>query len=142
LILKERIISVRKSIVVLSIFFIGVAVLFTYLTIAEPEYAYIPPDDKIKNKESVFLVDLDQETNVREQSEKEIIESGKRFFYQETFGNEVFFTDILGMFSGAFTIPNITRAIIQLKGQGTDNLKVQAAKTVMIGDRTIKKESY
>ncbi len=50
-----------------------------------------------------------------------------------------FFTDIMGVFDGAFTISNLAKAIIKLNGKGTDNLQVPAEKTMQIGDMTIKK---
>lgn len=60
-------------------------------------------------------------------------------FYAETFGNEVFLTDILGIVDGPFTIPNLMKAIVELGGKGTTNLRVELAKEVTIGGKTYKK---
>lgn len=64
---------------------------------------------------------------------------GRETFYKETFGNEVFLTDIMGIIDGPLTVTNIMKAIIQLRGRGTDNLRVEIAKDVNIGGKTFKK---
>jgi len=125
---------VRKTSIILSILFVCLVGAIAYFTIVGIEYAYVPPDSKVNTKESSSLNGISQLTNVQEETDTELIQTGKEFFYEETFGNEVFFSDIMGMFDGAFTIPNITRAIIELNGKGTDNLQVLAAKTVKVGD--------
>ena len=71
--------------------------------------------------------------------DEEFIELGREVFYQETFGNEVFMTDILGFLDGAITLPNLTRAILALRGEHTTNLRVALAKDVTIGDKSWKK---
>jgi hypothetical protein len=68
-----------------------------------------------------------------------LLQLGRETFYKETFGNEVFLTDILGILDGALTLPNITKAILQLKGQGTTNLQVELAQDVTFGDQAYKK---
>lgn len=60
-------------------------------------------------------------------------------FYKETFGNEVFLTDIMGIVNGPLTMMNIAKAVISLKGKGTTNLQVELAEDVTIGGRTYKK---
>lgn len=67
------------------------------------------------------------------------ISFGRDTFYRETFGNEVLFTDIMGVFNGAFTIPQLMKATLKLHGKGTHNLVVEAAKTVQVGGRTFQK---
>jgi hypothetical protein len=69
----------------------------------------------------------------------ELLNLGRTSFYEETFGNEVFLTDIVGLVNGALTIPNMTKAILRLKGQGTSNLQVELAEAVTIGEKTFKK---
>ncbi|WP_318503375.1 electron transport protein [Bacillus sp. T3] len=129
----------RKSIIIVLVLIVGVIGATLFLSITEPEFAYVPPDEKIKNHENSGIVKINQETNVQLENSEDAVQLGKKLFYQETFGNEVFFTDVLGLFNGTFTIPNITKAILKLKGNGTHNLKVEAAKTVKIGNRTIEK---
>jgi len=70
---------------------------------------------------------------------KEVLKLGRNLFYTETFGNEVFLTDIMGIVNGPLTVPNIMKAIVQLKGQGTSNLQVELADDVTVGDKTFKK---
>jgi len=130
---------VRKTSIILSILFVCLVGAIAYFTIVGIEYAYVPPDSNVNTKESHSLNGVRQLANVQKETDTELIKAGKNLFYEETFGNEVFFSDIMGMFDGAFTIPNIARAIIKLNGKGTDNLQVPAAKTVKVGDMTIKK---
>ncbi|MCZ8516301.1 electron transport protein [Paenibacillus filicis] len=70
-----------------------------------------------------------------------LLQLGKKAFYDETFGNEVFITDIVGAFDGPITLANVKKAIEELKGEGTDNLLVELDKTVTIGGHTFKKGS-
>lgn len=71
--------------------------------------------------------------------DEDLLRLGRQDFYTETFGNEVFITDILGILEGALTFPTLAKAIVQLKGQGTTNLQVELAKEVKIGKQTFKK---
>lgn len=68
-----------------------------------------------------------------------LIDLGKKAFYEETFGNEVFITDIMGAFNGPITLSNVKKAIEELKGEGTTNLQVELAKTVTIDGKTFRK---
>jgi hypothetical protein len=67
------------------------------------------------------------------------IRLGKKLFFEETFGNEVFFTDVMGLFNGPFTLGNLTKAVLKLHGKGTSNLKVEAAQSFHSGHVTIRK---
>lgn len=129
----------RVTVILLMLLLIGFAGVFVYVSVSEPEYAYIPSDDKISKQTSKNLPNILVEGNVQEEGSEEFVQLGKQLFYQETFGNEVFFSDILGLFNGSFTIPNIAKAIVKLKGEGTSNLMVEAEQTVKIGNTTIKK---
>ncbi|CAG9613068.1 hypothetical protein BACCIP111899_02263 [Bacillus rhizoplanae] len=71
--------------------------------------------------------------------DRELLKLGRESFYEETFGNEVFLTDIMGILNGALTLENIKKAIYDLHGKGTTNLRVELAKTVKIGDKTFEK---
>lgn len=68
-----------------------------------------------------------------------LLDLGRKSFYEETFGNEVFLSDILGAFNGPLTIENFQKAIKELNGKGTTNLQVELAETVTIGGKTYKK---
>lgn len=100
-----------------------------------PEYAYSPPDRKLLNPGSGSSVQA--ASSGGEQTPD--IELGRETFAAATFGNEVYFTDILGGFDGPLTLPAIGRAVAALRGRGTTNLQVRAAQTAKIGDLTIRK---
>jgi len=127
----------------------AVSVRFVHL-----EYAYVPDEEKIMSSyrnvkgydwfgqtyspsegKSLHL----SEKNGAVKIDDDLLEIGKDAFYKETFGNEVFLTDIIGMLDGPFTAPNIMKAVLALKGEGTTNLKVKLAKDVTIGGQTFQK---
>jgi hypothetical protein len=64
---------------------------------------------------------------------------GRTAFYVETFGNEVFLTDVLGMLDGPLTAIQIAKAVVALGGAGTTNLRVALARTVTVGGKTFEK---
>ncbi|TMW71414.1 electron transport protein [Alteribacter natronophilus] len=64
---------------------------------------------------------------------------GREEFYTETFNNDEYMTDIVGITSGAITLGSIVKATVMLMGRGTDDLQVALAKDLTIGDRTYKK---
>ncbi|MBU5442329.1 electron transport protein [Paenibacillus sp. MSJ-34] len=68
-----------------------------------------------------------------------LLRLGRKSFYKETFGNEVFLTDIMGIVDGPLTLPKIAKAIVKLQGKGTSNLQVELDKSVKIGNKTYKK---
>lgn len=61
---------------------------------------------------------------------------GRHAFYAETFGNEVFLSDVLGLLDGALRPWAIARAVLALGGKGTTNLRVALSETVTVGGRT------
>jgi hypothetical protein len=67
---------------------------------------------------------------------EELLEQGRKSFYTETFGNEVLFTDVIGILDGPLGLPKLSKAILALKGQPTDNLQVTLDEEVTLGDRT------
>lgn len=123
---------------IVTIVFIASASLF----FATPEIAFIPSDEEVLNSSKKSGMDdrflqIGQQGN--NQINEEVLKLGKKAFYEETFGNEVFLTDILGLVDGALSLPNITRAILALNGEGTSNLQVSLSKDVQIGERFFKK---
>ncbi|WP_257346698.1 electron transport protein [Pseudalkalibacillus decolorationis] len=151
----------RKWIIVPSLIVILLIVIGIILYQVEPEYAYIPPKDKVLNdngdlkgydvwgvhtsgKEATILKTEEGKSTQSPASgavkiDDELLELGREAFYQETFGNEVFLTDIMGIVDGAFTIPNAMKAILALGGEGTTNLRVELAEDVTIGDKQFEK---
>ena len=69
----------------------------------------------------------------------ETLAEGRRAFYAETFGNEFFFTDIMGMVDGPLTLWQFTKALVALGGRGTTNLQVTLGENYRVGDRLYRK---
>ena len=67
-----------------------------------------------------------------------LVRRGREAFYRETFGNEVFLSDVMGMLEGGVTPYEVARAIALLGGSGTTNLQVRMARDVTVGDRVWK----
>jgi hypothetical protein len=63
---------------------------------------------------------------------------GRESFYAETFGNEVFLTDVMGAMSGPLRFSRVAKALWQLGGQGTTNLRVELAEGATVGGRTFR----
>ncbi len=119
-----------------------------FFSVVKFDLAYTPPERKIINpKENDFFtgfssVDKTGERLLHEDllpSDRSFLELGKQVFYQETFGNETFFTDIMGILDGPFTLMNVAKAILALRGEGTSNLQVELAEDVVIGGTSFKK---
>jgi hypothetical protein len=140
----------------IPVFLIGVGyILLHYL---EFEYAYMPSANKILNPSAVKALNTKgvryydlwgkslsvkdvreaQNEGAVEVNEK-LLKLGRQALYKETFGNEVFMTDILGVVDGPFTIPKMAKAVLGLRGKGTTNLRVELAKDITIGARKYRK---
>ncbi|MCQ6282908.1 electron transport protein [Bacillus sp. EB600] len=145
------------------------AILAFILPLHKPVYAFIPSKDQIVKPEQVTWQkeedkpafdlwgksfsrreahDLMQTAKGREllspkngavKIDQALLDLGRKSFYEETFGNEVFLSDILGAFNGPLTIENFQKAIKELNGKGTTNLQVELAETVTMGGKTYKK---
>ena len=50
---------------------------------------------------------------------------GRRSFYKETFRNEVFLTDVVGILDGPLRLNNVSRAVLALRGGWTTNLPIE-----------------
>lgn len=66
-------------------------------------------------------------------TDEETLRLGRRAFHAETFGNEVFLTDILGVMSGPLRFGGVARALLDLGGKGTTNLRVRLSKSARVG---------
>lgn len=64
-----------------------------------------------------------------------LVEDGRKVFYRETFGNERFLTDVLGLLDGGFDAPSVLRALVGLGGRGTGDLRVRLGRDVRVGER-------
>ncbi|MDX5445209.1 MAG: hypothetical protein LPJ87_04040 [Zoogloeaceae bacterium] len=138
---------------------------FAALTVSF-DYGYVPSLDKVVNRErlpspayDVWGRDISpaeaealmqtgdgramlSPRNWAVRIDDELLELGREVFYAETFGNEIFITDVLGTLDGAITPWNVARAILALRGRGTDNLRVRLAQDVIVGERTFRKGEY
>lgn len=65
----------------------------------------------------------------------DLLELGKDAFYRETFGNEYFFTDVVGAIDGPINLISMSKAILALKGQPTTNLQIKLDQDVTVGGR-------
>lgn len=68
--------------------------------------------------------------------DEDVFRHGREAFYRETFGNEVFLTDVLGLLDGAITPWAMMRATLAAYFRGgTDYLAVRLARDKQVGDR-------
>lgn len=91
----------------------------------EAEALLRTPDGKAQLYPSTGAIRIDDD----------LVRRGRDIFYRETFGNEVFFTDILGALDGGLSAFDFSSAIFALAGRGTSNLEVRLARDVKVGDR-------
>jgi hypothetical protein len=124
---------IRKWIIFLALILPILGFIAAYIT--EPEYAYTPPSNKVLSNAKIKAFQTDN----NQRFDPALLAIGRKAFYEETFGNEVFLTDIMGVVNGPLTIPNIAKAILKLGGDGTTNLRVELAETVTLGNKTFKK---
>lgn len=155
---------VKKWLILIIVLIFFIVVGYFTMTFMEPEYAYIPPKEKVISKENrlnVGVIDIWGEMVSKEEAEEQLksnkgrahlsaengavkidnklLNLGRETFYKETFGNEVFLTDVIGVVNGPISVGNMAKAIVALKGKGTTNLQVELEETVKIGDKTFKK---
>lgn len=70
---------------------------------------------------------------------EDLLTLGRKAFYSETFGNEVFQTDVVGALDGPINPVTMTKAIARLAGKPTTNLQIPLDEDVTIGGRTFTK---
>lgn len=68
----------------------------------------------------------------------QLAEEGRKIFYQETFGNERFLTDVVGVLDGGIDAGAVLRALLSLGGRGTNDLRVRLARDVKLEDRVLR----
>lgn len=69
---------------------------------------------------------------------EDLINIGRKAFYAETFGNEIFQTDVVGALNGPINLVTMAQAIARLGGKPTSNLQVPINHDVTIGGREFK----
>jgi hypothetical protein len=68
-----------------------------------------------------------------------MIDAGRKEFYEGTFENEYFLTDVLGALDGPINLKTLTTAIADLKGRFTTDLVVKCDRDAKIGGRQFRK---
>jgi hypothetical protein len=125
------------------------------------EYAYMPPVDKVMNPERIntdIVYDVwgapirrHQAAELAETEKgrlllsashgaveinEDVLKIGRKSFYTETFGNEVFSSHVAGLMDGPLSAWSFFRAIVANRGKGTDNLQVRVARDAVVGGRS------
>jgi len=107
---------------------------------ADLSYVYIPDRERLLNpRGDEAAVRAAQSADGPERTDEETLRLGREAFYGETFGNELFLNDIMGLLDGPLSIRGILKATAALKGEGTTNLRVKAEKDAVVGGKTIRK---
>ena len=125
------------------------------LAVFGPGYAYLPNEGKVLNPEdfaSAPAYDVwgrrisaqeapNLDARVLSPSgggvhiDQDTLRFGREVFYQETYGNEVFVTDIMGLLDGPLPLWQYVKAVLALRGQATTNLRVAIAYDAVVGGR-------
>ena len=143
----------------LALFVIALlAVAVGVLAVFGPGYAYLPRESKVLNPEDFASapaydlwgrrVSAEEAPNLDARLlspssggvriDEETLRLGRQVFYQESYGNEVFLTDIMGLLDGPLPLWPYVKAILKLRGQATTNLRVALARDAVVGGRTFK----
>ncbi|WP_375461921.1 cytochrome C oxidase Cbb3 [uncultured Enterovirga sp.] len=64
-----------------------------------------------------------------------LVQAGREAFYRETWGNEVFLSDVVGLFDGAVSTLELALSLAELRGNGTTDLRVRLSRDVKVGLR-------
>lgn len=136
----------RISVWTLSLSGIVIVGIALYTLIQEPEFGYTPSLDQVLNVDR-RPVERTSGNGISPVSHEEqeievtprLLEMGRKAFYEETFGNEVFFTDIMGQMDGPINFVSIGKAVAKLQGKGTSNLQIELSDDVTVGGQTFKR---
>lgn len=110
----------RRPLIVSAIAF---AALLTVLGLIPWRCAANPGDRAALNSE-VAVIDPD------------LVRRGRHAFYTEDFGNDLFFSEVMGVLRGPLQAWPATRALLSLAGAGTTNLEIELSEDVTIGGQT------
>jgi hypothetical protein len=98
--------------------------------VIEPGYAPHPSRERALNPPAATAPDS---------VDAESVKLGREAFYEETFDNEIFITDVAGMIAGPLPLDQYVKAIAALHGKGTTDLTVEVAADATIGGRKFRK---
>ena len=119
---------------------VGVAAVAGALTLGRLSYAPMPREADLLNP---ARLPAEQNPDLTGSSaarvDAEFVRIGREAFYKETFGNEVFLTDIMGLIDGGVSVTGVSAALLALAGRGTSNLQVRVARDVQVGERTYRR---
>ncbi|CAI8760832.1 hypothetical protein [Methylocaldum szegediense] len=73
---------------------------------------------------------------------RDLIALGRRAFYEETYGNEVFLTDVVGVVDGPINLWKLAKSVMALGGKPTTNLQVRLDRDVTIGEQTFRRGTW
>jgi hypothetical protein len=112
------------------------------------QYAYTPAASKAVNEPSTEIHPY-LETSSGDSIEtgavpvdEALLKLGRHAYHDESFGNEIFLQDVIGLLDGPLRPTGVIKAIAALKGKGTTNLRVEAAFDAVIGGRNFKKGEF
>src|SRR5262245_27994940 len=139
-------------------------ILASVVYVIEPEYAYVPPLTKVLNpergnQEQAFdvwgrSISRAEATRLLQTADGQallapqhgavaitdaLLTLGRVSFYRETFGNEIFLSEIMGILDGPLTPWQMARALWKLGGRGTTNLQIPLKEDVTIEGTTFPK---
>ncbi|MBV8896136.1 MAG: hypothetical protein JO051_06480 [Acidobacteriaceae bacterium] len=139
----------RRIVRIFSSLVIAVAIAIAVVTFTGFKYAYEPGSENVisRTRPSPERFDLWGQPVTEAQPgavkvDDALLRLGRNQFYKETFDNEIFLTDIVGILDGPLRITNVTKAVLALHGGWTTNLRVEVPETITIGGRTLTKGSY
>ncbi len=121
------------------------------------DYVYVPSDADALNTEATQPVTYDLWGRTLSEAEagavsvpsagalvrvdEATVRRGREAFYGETFGDEIFLTDVLGVIDGPLTVYSFAKALMKLRGAGTTNLQLEVRRTMNVGGREFAKGS-
>lgn len=73
---------------------------------------------------------------------EKLLKRGRDAFYSETFGDEIFQTEVVGALDGPINLVTMSKAIAQLRGRHTNNLQIPLDEDATIGGRTFKAGTF
>jgi hypothetical protein len=154
----------RRWVRSLLLIVVVLGLLASVMYVIEPEYAYLPPLTKVLNPErgnqdqafdvwgrsiaraeaTRLLQTADGQALLSPQHgavaiTDTLLTLGRVSFYRETFGNEVFLSEIMGIMDGPLTPWQMAKALWKLGGRGTTNLQITLETDVTIGGTTFPK---
>ena len=134
---------------ILSILVLALIVALAIVTFTGFRYAYEPGPENVLSRYRPSPETYDLWGHAVKQSQpgavkidKAFLKLGRSAFYKETFRNEVFLTDVVGILAGPLRVTKVIKAVVALHGGSTTNLRVEVPDTITIGGRTFQKGSY